>query len=186
MLELNFQPFPILKTNRLILNQLVDDDAAQYFRMRSDPRVRKYMDKAPDKDVSAALKKIREIETNRVENKGINWVLRLKDTNEFMGDLGMWRFDCAHHRAELGYSLLPEFHGKGYMTEALNAILDFAFEEVKVHSLEANTHPDNASSMALLKKVGFREEAYFTENYFYAGKFLDSRIFSLLEKWRIV
>ncbi len=184
MLEPNFQPFPILETERLVLNQLVEEDAEVYFRMRTNPRIRQYMDKDPDENVAASLKKIQEIEGTRLENKAINWVLRLKESNEFIGDLGMWRFDIAHHRAEIGYSMFPAFHGKGYMTEALNRMLDFAFQDIKLHSLEANTHPDNESSMALLKRVGFRQEAYFTENYFYAGKFLDSRIFSLLEKWR--
>lgn len=185
MLKPNFNPFPILETERLNLTQLVGADAPLFFKMRTDPSVQQFMDRDREKTVEASLQKIQEIDQTRIDNKAINWALRLKGSDEMIGDLGMWRFDFEHHRAEVGYSMRPEFQGKGLMREALNRMLDYAFQEIKVHSIEANTHPDNERSISLLKKVGFRQEAYFTENYYYKGKFSDSRVFSLLEKWRV-
>jgi len=179
-----FEVYPTLETERLNLTQIMDDDAQRFHEIRTNSKVLEFLDRDPDKDVVATLKKLREITQSRLENKSVNWGLRLKTSGELIGDLGIWRLDKLHFRGEVGYSMHPDFHGKGLMTEALNRVLDYAFQEVKFHSLCANTHPNNERSMALLKRVGFKQEAYFTENYYYNGKFGDSRIFSLLERWR--
>ncbi len=84
-------------------------------------------------------------------------------------------------RAEIGYAMKPEYWGKGYIQEALIKVIYFGFNEFCLHSIEANVNPDNASSIKLLEKCGFKKEAYFKEDYFYNGKFLDSVIYSLLE-----
>ena len=184
MFEPIFEIYPNLETERLLLTEIKDEDAKRYHDIRTNSRVIKFMDRDPDKDVEETLKKLREITKARLENKSVNWGLRQKTTGEMIGDLGIWRLDNKHFRGEIGYSMHPDFYGKGLMTEALNRVLDYAFQDAKFHSLEANTHPDNERSIALLKRVGFKQEAYFTENYYYNGKFGDSRIFSLLERWR--
>jgi len=179
-----FEIYPNLETERLLLTEIKDEDAQRFYEIRTNPEVIKYLDRDPDKNVEATLKKLREITAARLENKSVNWGLRLKSNGEMIGDLGIWRLDNQHFRGEIGYSMLPDYHGQGLMTEALNRVLDYAFKEAKFHSLCANTQPDNERSIALLERVGFKQEAYFTENYYYNGKFGDSRIFSLLERWR--
>ena len=87
-----------------------------------------------------------------------------------------------HCRGEIGYALKPEYWGKGFMTEALKTIIDFGFHKMNLHSIEANVNPKNQKSKKLLKRLGFRKEAYFRENYLFEGKFLDSEIYSLLKK----
>lgn len=68
------------------------------------------------------------------------------------------------------------------MTEALRAMLACGFSKMKIHSVEANINPKNESSRAVLLKCGFVKEAYFRENYYANGQFLDSEIYSLLER----
>ena len=85
-----------------------------------------------------------------------------------------------HYRSEIGYALNPLFQGKGIMQEAMQAIIQYGFEIMKLHSVEANVNPANEASMRLLEKNGFVKEAYFRENYYFDGKFLDSVIYSLL------
>jgi [ribosomal protein S5]-alanine N-acetyltransferase len=85
-----------------------------------------------------------------------------------------------HYRAEIGYALHPEHQGIGLMQEALNAVLDYGFTVMNLHSVEANVNPNNAASINLLQRNGFMREGMFRENYFYNGKFLDSAIYSLL------
>ena len=87
-----------------------------------------------------------------------------------------------HYRAEIGYLLHPDYQQKGIMDEALKAVIKYGFETMQLHSIEANVNPANAASMKLLEKNGFVKEAYFKENYFYNGQFLDSVIYSLLNK----
>ncbi|MGE5859464.1 MAG: GNAT family N-acetyltransferase, partial [Ignavibacteria bacterium] len=58
--------------------------------------------------------------------------------------------------------------------------LNYGFKVMNLHSIEANVNPDNKASIRLLERNNFTREAYFKENYFYNGKFLDSAIYSLL------
>ena len=85
-----------------------------------------------------------------------------------------------HRRAEIGYTLVLEHFGKGLMSEALAAILLYGFEEMKLHSVEANLDPDNTKSAQLLTKNGFVKEGHSRENYFYNGKFTDTGSYGLL------
>ncbi len=66
--------------------------------------------------------------------------------------------------------------------EALLAVHDFGFKEMKLHSIEAHINPANTASAAILESAGYIREAYFREDYFFNGIFLDSAIYSLLEK----
>ena len=89
--------------------------------------------------------------------------------------------DSPNYRAEIGYRLHPAQHGKGIMNEALKAVLDYGFNVMNLHSVEANTNPGNKESISLLERNGFIREGYFKENYFYDGKFLDSAVYSLVK-----
>jgi ribosomal-protein-alanine N-acetyltransferase len=84
----------------------------------------------------------------------------------------------AHYRAEIGYVLHPQHQGKGLMTEAMKAVIHYAFEVMQLHSIEANINPLNIASKQVLLKNGFVQEAYFRENFYFNGVFLDSMIFS--------
>jgi ribosomal-protein-alanine N-acetyltransferase len=66
----------------------------------------------------------------------------------------------AFYSAYLGYYGMAEFSRKGLMTEALRAVTTFAFEDLGLHRLEANIQPDNIASIALVRRLGFRQEGY--------------------------
>lgn len=68
------------------------------------------------------------------------------------------------------------------MFEAIQTVIEFGFEKMKLHSIEANINPENIASKKLLEKAGFIKEAYFKENHFFNGKFIDTEVFSLLNK----
>ncbi len=70
---------------------------------------------------------------------------------------------------------------KGIMKEALMAVIPYGFLEMNLHSIEARINPGNDASDAILRSVGFVREAYFKEDYFFNGKFLDTAIYSLLQ-----
>jgi ribosomal-protein-alanine N-acetyltransferase len=114
------------------------------------------------------------------KNEGITWGIALKNHNVLIGTIGYWKIVKEHYRAEIGYLLHPEYQGKGLMQEAMSAVIDYGFNTMQLHSLEANVNPGNADSIKLLEKNNFLREAWFRENYFYNGKFIDSFIYSLL------
>ena len=78
--------------------------------------------------------------------------------------------------------LHPDFWGKGIMKEALMAAIDFGFTEMNLHSIEAHINPENTVSGILLEKTGFIREAYFKEDFYFRGKFIDTAVYTLLEK----
>ncbi|HYV95547.1 MAG TPA: GNAT family N-acetyltransferase [Chitinophagales bacterium] len=180
MLSVSFNPFPLLATERLLLRQVSTEDAEEMFQLRSDPRVMQYIDRPIAASVQDALEFIQKIENSLTNNDGINWGITLKDQRKLIGTIGFWRIMKEHYRAEIGYALLPQFQRKGIMQEAIAIVLDYGFNTMKLHSVEANVNPANTASIKFLEKNRFVREAYFKENYYWNGKFLDSIIYSLL------
>jgi ribosomal-protein-alanine N-acetyltransferase len=181
MLNINFDPFPVLTTERLVLREVTNDDVNEVFFLRSDDRVMKYIGRAKAESIDEAVKWVALVHDSRVKNEGICWGISLKsDPKKMIGNIGFWRMEKEHYRSEIGYVLYPDQQGKGIMSEALAAVLKYGFETMKLHSVEANIDPENMDSKNLLERNGFVREAYFRENFFFDGTFYDSAIYSLL------
>ncbi len=180
MLTLNFTPFPILHTDRLILRQVNKNDANEVFALRSDKKVMQFIDRPLAVSIDDALQLIQKIDDAMIADDGITWAITLKSEVPLIGTIGYWRMEKEHYRAEIGYLLHPSLQGKGIMQEAITAVLDYGFKVMKLHSVVANVNPDNAASIKLLERNNFTREGYFKESYFHNGKFLDSAIYSLL------
>ena len=180
MLITNFNPFPVITTDRLILRKVSPDDVNEIFFLRSDERVMKYIDKAPAKSLDEAMQHINLILDLEKNNEAVEWAITLKEDPKLIGTICFWNIQKEHYRGEIGYALHPDYHGKGIMQEAMSKVLDYGFNIIKFHSVEANVNPGNTASIKLLERNKFIREAYFKENYFYDGNFLDSAIYSLL------
>ena len=180
MPEINFHPFPVLTTERLVLREITQADVNELFVLRSDERIQKYLDREPAKSTEDAARFIQMITDAHAANEHINWGIALKDDPKLIGNICFWRIELAHYRAEIGYTLHPDMQNKGIMKEAIKAALDYGFGVMGLHSVEANVNPENAASIAVLERNGFVREGYFKENYFYNGRFIDSAIYSLL------
>ncbi len=99
-----------------------------------------------------------------------------------MGIIGLYRIKAENYRCELGYMLLPEYHNQGYVSEAIKSVLNYAFHDLMMHSVEAIIDPRNYSSEKVLQKNGFVKKAHLLENEFYNGTFIDTVIYSLLKR----
>jgi len=182
MLDFNFTPFPIIETERLILDRLTDKDVQEVFELRSNPENMKYIPRPLAKDYEDALELIRMIDEKIDTNEGINWSVRFKNDSKLIGIIGYYRMQPENYRAEIGYILSPDHHGKGIVTEAVNQLIKYGFEDLKLHSIEAVIDPENYASEKVLQKCGFIKEAHLKEVEFWDGKFIDKVIYSLLEK----
>ena len=180
MLTLNLNTFPIITTERLLLREITKKDAAEIFVLRSDERVMKYIDRPRATSLTDAENWIEMMVKKRNETSGIAWAIALKNEMKLIGNIMLFNIDAANYRAELGYSLMAEYHRRGLMNEAIKAIIKYGFEMMELHSIEACINPANAASADILEKNGFMKEAYFKENYFFDGQFLDSIIYSLI------
>ena len=182
MLTLNFAPFPNLETERLLLRRVNPTDIKEIFALRSNPLTMQYIPRPLLKTDEDALEHIAMIDTKIETNEGINWAITLKDNPKLIGVIGHYRIKPEHYRAEIGYMLLPEYHGKGIVSEAVKEAVNYGFQVMKLHSIEAIIDPDNHASAKVLEKNGFIKEAHLKENEFFDGRFLDSVIYSILNK----
>ena len=182
MLTLNFAPFPNLETERLLLRRVNPTDIKEIFALRSNPQTMQYIPRPLLKPDAHALQHLPMIDTKIETNEGINWAITLKDNPKLIGVIGHYRIKPEHYRAEIGYMLLPEYHGKGIVSEAVKEAVNYGFQVMKLHSIEAIIDPDNHASAKVLEKNGFIKEAHLKENEFFDGRFLDSVIYSILNK----
>lgn len=185
MEPISFLPFINLESERLLLRQITPDDIKEVFELRSNPETMKFIPRPLVTNDEEALAHIKMIQDKIESNEGINWAITLKPDNKLLGIIGHYRIKWEHYRSEIGYMLLPEAHGKGIATEAIQLIVDYGFDKMKMHSLEGVIDPANSASARVLEKNGFVKEAHYIENEFYNGQFLDSAIYSLLKRNRL-
>lgn len=152
----NFAPFPVLKTERLTLRQLVIGDANEIFALRSDPEVNRYLDREPAKSIDDAKTFIQIVNANMRKNDSIYWVITLNSTDKLIGTTCLFNFSDDNLKVEIGYELLPNFHGKGIMREATSKVIDYGFQHIGLNSIEAHTHSENQTSTRLLENLKFK------------------------------
>ncbi len=177
----NTQFMQTLETPRLILRRPIERDVSKLFEMRSDPITSEYLNCDLDEDIEQTQAWLADVCKKMDAGDSVLWIIELREQNETIGTVSFWRWVKEHYRAEIGYRLLPGFWRKGLMFEALWPVLSYGFDRMGLHSVEANTHPENLASRALLEKIGFVLEGHFVENYFHNGIFHDSTIYSLLK-----
>jgi ribosomal-protein-alanine N-acetyltransferase len=182
MLDVNFNPFPVLSTERLTLRQFTNEDVNELFVLRSDKRTMQYIPRPLAKTKEEVIQLIQKVNEMISKNEGINWAVTLKNDSKVIGMIGYFRMAKEHYRAEVGYMLHPDYHGKGIMREALERVLDYGFNILKFHSIEAITSPENFSSAKLLQRTGFSKIGHFKEHEYFDGKFIDSVYYTLLAK----
>lgn len=175
-------PLPVeLETERLILKGIVPATIHELFRTRSKEELLQFF--GPDETVYERFKGMHEhgMETHRLSL--FSFLLVDKESGETIGDCGYHTLNKLHRRAEMGYGLrLEKDKQKGYMTEAMRAILDYGFEELGLHRVEALVAKYNTPSIRLLQRYGFSFEGTMREDYVVNGKNDDSDCYSLL-KW---
>jgi aminoglycoside 6'-N-acetyltransferase len=82
--------------------------------------------------------------------------------------------------AEIGWTLHPDFFGKGYAAEAAAATLDLAFDTLGIHRVRAELDPRNDASVVLCRRLGMREEAHFVQDLWFKGEWADTGVYAIL------
>jgi len=157
MLNRTFTPFPILTTERLTLRQLVINDEREIFTLRSDSEINKYLDRQLSNTIDDARNFINKVNENINKNDSLYWAITLSDKNVLIGTICLFSFSDETDKCEIGYELLTNFQGQGIMIEAVEKVIDFAFNTIKVQKIEAFFHIDNQSSIKLLEKFSFKD-----------------------------
>ncbi|WP_104733671.1 GNAT family N-acetyltransferase [Hanstruepera ponticola] len=148
-----------LKTERLLLRALENHDVNQILFLRSDLVVNQFVERQKTKTKDEALEFIKRIQLSVSNEEVCYWSICLKTNSKLIGTICLWNFSKELNKAEVGYDLHPDFHGKGIMSEALRAVLEFGFQSLNLNQIDAYTQYDNLSSVYLLKKFGFKHQS---------------------------
>lgn len=144
-----------LETLRLILKGINENHTEDILKIRSNPEVNKFVKRISPKTNYDALQFILTIKERTRNNQTVYWGISLKDQPDLIGTICLWNFSEDRKKAEVGYELLPEYHRKGIMSEALKAVLDFGFNKLHLQEIVAITNTFNENSKGLLVKHHF-------------------------------
>ena len=156
-------------TDRLILRTLTEFDSYEVLGIRSHPVINQFLHRDSPKNTFEALDFILNIQRKSANGEIFFLGIALQNKPELIGTICLWNFSGDRKTAELGYELLPEYHGKGIMSEAVTFILNFGFEDLKASKIEAFTNKNNLNSIQLLQKFNFtlnvnRKDEKYPEN----------------------
>ena len=155
---MKINPFPEIKTERLVLRKIEETDCNIILFLRSDKTVTKFIERPENrktKNKADAIKFIKEINEANKSNESISWGITLKNNSAIVGTICLWNFSNDHKIAEIGYDLSPTFQRKGIMDEALKSVVTFGFSKLNLSKIEAFTHKENESSIRLLENNKF-------------------------------
>lgn len=151
-----FPPFTNLTTERLFLRELQPGDAEEIFRLRSDETVSALIDRPVALNIDDAHNFIQRISSISEKNEVVLWAITKIGDPKLIGTVLYWNIEPENNKVELGYELLPENQGKGIMSEALEKVIAFGFEEMKLNTIVACPNPKNGRSVNVLIRTGFK------------------------------
>jgi len=176
-----FNVFPEISTERLHLREIKQEDAQSIYKLLSNPEVIKHDTFELFTDIGQAHDLIRHFNNGFEQKRAIFWGITLKTESEIIG-FCKCEIEVAKIRADLGYDLSPEYWNRGIMTEALGAIIDFAFSNLDVNRIEAAVSTENNASIRVLEKAGLVKEGILRERSFWRGRCHDMVMLSILKK----
>ncbi|MCC6612245.1 MAG: GNAT family N-acetyltransferase [Anaerolineae bacterium] len=180
----DFSYFPMLETPRLRLREMLPEDAGGMMSFRGEYEVTKYNSGAPYQDIAQARAAIEGIADDFATRRTLRWGIVLKEAGDdaIVGQIGYNYWARRDHRAAVGFDLARIYWGRGLMTEALHAVVQFGFERMQLNRIDADADDENIASQRVLTKVGFVREGLQRQQYYEDGTFHDLAIFGLLKQ----
>lgn len=171
---------PTLTAERLCLRQPTEADLPAFLRVFGSREDLQYWSHGPFRDEPAAREYLQGIFDGVRDRELFQWAIADLGSDEMLGTCTLTSWDRRNRHAEIGFILAREHWGRGLATEAVRLVLAFGFAAMGLHRVEADVHPENNASLALLEKIGFQREGYFRERWFTFGEWEDSVILGLL------
>lgn len=171
---------PFLGGDDLRLRWLTASDVPALRAIFSDADVVRFMSIPLLTSEAATLEFLARIHDGFREGTLYQWGIQLEQA--IVGTCTLAHIDRTHRRAELGFALARAFWGRGLILRALRPVIQFAFERLELHRIEADVDPRNTASMRVLERLGFQREGLLRERYFQLGEIQDAVVFGLLRR----
>ena len=170
-------------TARLDVRRFAPADVAAFSAYRADPDVARYQSWS-DFTVDQGVALVENMCRLELGTPGEWFQLALEDRSRqvLVGDLACKVGADEQREMEIGFTLAREEQGRGYATEAVHGLLDYAFTRLHLHRVVAVTDARNTTAAALLRRVGMREEGHLVENVSFKGEWGSELIFATLAR----
>lgn len=177
-----FETFPIIETERLLLRNMVAEDAPKILEFRQNNRISAFIHRDSMDNIESAHGLIQRVIKGYEDKSMLAWGGVLKSTNTFIGSCGFNKIDTQNLRAEIGGEMSPEAWGKRIAPQAVKQIIDFGFNTMHLHSIEARVSPNNRSAIYLLEQLGFIKEAHFKDYYQFKDQWHSLAVYTAFQK----
>lgn len=171
-----------LRSERLLLRDIREDDWPALHAVESRPEVARYQSFAPRTE-EESLAYVRGAVEAAKEHPRTTYDLALvhPPADRPLGRFGLGLTDRSRTDAMIWYTLHPDAWGHGYATEAARALVDFGFRDLRLHRIWADCDPANVASWRLLERIGLRREGHLRQNARVKGAWVDSLIYAILD-----
>jgi len=175
--------FPAFETDRLRLREIVASDAPALFAIHGDADAMRWFGTDPLVELSQAEKLVETFAGWRaMPNPGTRWGIERKSDGQLIGSCGLFKWNRGWKSCTMGYELAQSAWGAGFMGEALSAALNWGFEYMALHRVEAQVNPENTASIKVLRRLGFVQEGHMREAGHWLGQHHDLLQFGLLRR----
>ena len=171
---------PVLETHRIRLRPYRADDVEAMFALYSDPRVMRYWSFPAWVELAQARTYLNRALAGMDSGEIFPWAVADLESDRLIGALTLFSLHAEQLRAEVGYSLSPDFQGRGLAAEALRCGLSHAFDALGLVRVEADIDPRNEPSWRLLEKIGFAREGLLRKRWRVNGEICDTAFYGLL------
>jgi [ribosomal protein S5]-alanine N-acetyltransferase len=164
------QIHPTFATKRLRLRQFEPRDVAGLHACFGDPDAMHYWNFPACETEAESARWVKILSNNKSPYAFMAWAVADKRSDQCIGMVNYHHREAHNRRLEVGYILAPAKQGRGLMTEAMQALLAYCFDELAVHRVQALIHPDNAASIRLAERLSFRHEGGPLRDYWRVGE----------------
>ena len=173
---------PTIETERLLLRKITLNDASDMFEYASNPEVSEYTMWSTHVSIEDTKYFLKSLTKMYKKRELVDWGIVHKAEKKFIGTCGFVEWSMTHSRAEIGYALSARYWSEGYMSEAVNAIIEFGFREMLLNRVVGRCEVHNIASARVMEKVGMQFEGILRQQLFVKGKYWDLKIYSILRE----
>jgi RimJ/RimL family protein N-acetyltransferase len=174
-----------IETQRLVLREYRQEDWLAVHEYNQNPEVTRYMTWGPNSEEQTQEFVRQAIDSQKPAPRYYyELAVETKDTGEIIGGVGLTLRSVIKRTADIHYCFNPRFWGRGYGTEAVQAMLKLGFEVLELHRVWATCDTENKGSEAIMRKNGMRREAHYRLDELIKGEFRDSYLYAILaDEW---
>ena len=179
--DLQILKIPLIETERLNLRELTLEDVNDVFEYASISEVSTFLPWYPHKSKQDSIDFINFAKDQFAKNISIIWGIELKEDSKLIGTVDIRNTQPINNCGEIGYVLSNKYWNKGIMTEAVKAIINYGFNEMKLNRIEALCEAENISSLRVMEKAGMQFEGFLREKVYIKNQYRSMKIYSILK-----